>query len=41
VDLKMENQGAYPESPMEQDESYPCKGCGEVNITWSERIGLD
>ncbi|OQE37810.1 hypothetical protein PENCOP_c009G03049 [Penicillium coprophilum] len=26
----MENQGAYPESPMEQDESYPCKGCGET-----------
>ncbi|KAI3197175.1 hypothetical protein CBS147311_7067 [Penicillium roqueforti] len=25
----MENQGAYPES-MEQDESYPCKGCGET-----------
>ncbi|KAJ5343543.1 Rho GTPase activation protein [Penicillium brevicompactum] len=20
----------YPESPMEQDESYPCKGCGET-----------
>ncbi|KAJ5794080.1 Rho GTPase activation protein [Penicillium paradoxum] len=26
----MDNQGAYPESPMEQDESYPCKGCGET-----------
>ncbi|CAI7598240.1 unnamed protein product [Penicillium discolor] len=26
----MENQDAYPESPMEQDESYPCKGCGET-----------
>ncbi|KAJ6143223.1 Rho GTPase activation protein [Penicillium samsonianum] len=26
----MENQGSYPESPMEQDESYPCKGCGET-----------
>ncbi|KAJ5950957.1 Rho GTPase activation protein [Penicillium vulpinum] len=26
----MENQGAYPESPMEHDESYPCKGCGET-----------
>ncbi|KAJ5382888.1 Rho GTPase activation protein [Penicillium concentricum] len=26
----MENQGAYPESPMELDESYPCKGCGET-----------
>ncbi|KAJ5135746.1 Rho GTPase activation protein [Penicillium bovifimosum] len=25
----MDNQG-YPESPMEQDESYPCKGCGET-----------
>ncbi|KAJ5827214.1 Rho GTPase activation protein [Penicillium robsamsonii] len=26
----MENQGAYPESLMEQEESYPCKGCGET-----------
>lgn len=33
----MENQGAYPESPMEQDESYPCKGCGEVGTMWSRR----
>ncbi|KAJ5486076.1 hypothetical protein N7530_000376 [Penicillium desertorum] len=26
----MDNQGSYPESPMEQEESYPCKGCGET-----------
>ncbi|KAJ5494275.1 Rho GTPase activation protein [Penicillium fimorum] len=26
----MENQSAYPDSPLEQEESYPCKGCGET-----------
>ncbi|CAG7916471.1 unnamed protein product [Penicillium olsonii] len=30
--MELENQ-TYPESPMEQDESYPCKGCGEVGTT--------
>ncbi|EKV17416.1 hypothetical protein PDIG_15400 [Penicillium digitatum PHI26] len=26
----MDNQGAYPDFPLEQDEFYPCKGCGET-----------
>lgn len=27
----MESPGAYPESPLDQDDVvYPCKGCGEV-----------
>jgi len=26
----MESPGAYPESPIEDEVVYPCKGCGEI-----------
>ena len=28
--VTMESPLVYPESPLDIDEAYPCKGCGEV-----------
>jgi hypothetical protein len=36
----MESPGAYPESPLDQDDVvYPCKGCGEVALFPSMQVG--
>jgi hypothetical protein len=29
--MMMEAPLAYPDSPMEDDVAYPCKGCGKVH----------